>query len=77
MLFHETLRLGWWLIPEIVCLGLIVVGYIEIAKSPVAMAHDETSLPSPPVDAADPHPSGPQASAAADRPAGQARSAQE
>jgi hypothetical protein len=42
MLFHETLRLGWWLIPEIVCLGLIVVGYIEIAKSPVAMAHDET-----------------------------------
>ena len=42
MLFHETLRLGWWLIPEIVCLGLIVVGYIEIAKSPVAMAHDES-----------------------------------
>ena len=28
--------------PEIVCLGLIVVGYIEIAKSPVAMAHDES-----------------------------------
>ncbi|HEY2280562.1 MAG TPA: hypothetical protein VGI00_19570, partial [Streptosporangiaceae bacterium] len=69
MLFHETLRLGWWLIPEIVCLGLIVVGYIEIAKSPVAMAHDETSLPSPPVDAAaadpaGPHARGPQASEA-------------
>ena len=54
-----------------------MVGYIEIAKSPVAMAHDETSLPSPPVDAAGPHPSGPQASAAADRPADQARSRQE
>ena len=82
MLFHETLRLGWWLIPEIICLGLIVVGYIEIAKSPVAMAHDETSLPSPPVDAAgaaevSPHPSGPQAGAATELPADQARSAQD
>ncbi|MGO9782349.1 MAG: DMT family transporter [Streptosporangiaceae bacterium] len=50
MLFHEQLRLGWFLIPEIVCLVLIVVGYIEIAKSPVAMAHDEEAVaPSPPV----------------------------
>jgi hypothetical protein len=82
MLFHETLRLGWWLIPEIICLGLIVVGYIEIAKSPVAMAHDETSLPSPPVDAAgaaevSPHADGPQAGAATELPADQARSAQD
>ena len=51
MLFDEHLRLGWWLIPEIIALILIVVGYIEIAKSPVAMAHDE-SEPSPPVEAA-------------------------
>jgi hypothetical protein len=50
MLFHEQLRLGWFLIPEIVCLALIVVGYIEIAKSPVAMAHDEEAVAaSPPV----------------------------
>jgi len=41
MLYHEHLRLGWFLIPEIVALALITVGYIEIAKSPVAMAHDE------------------------------------
>jgi drug/metabolite transporter (DMT)-like permease len=42
MLFHEHLRLGWFLIPELVALALITVGYIEIAKSPVAMAHDES-----------------------------------
>ena len=51
MLFDEHLRLGWWLIPEIIALILIVVGYIQIARSPVAMAHDE-SEPSPPVEAA-------------------------
>jgi drug/metabolite transporter (DMT)-like permease len=50
LLFGEHLRLGWFLIPEIVALILIVVGYIEIAKSPVATAHDEEDVqPSPPV----------------------------
>ena len=49
LLFGEQLRLGWFLIPEIVALVLIVVGYIEIAKSPVAAAHDEAVQPSPPV----------------------------
>ena len=49
LLFGEQLRLGWFLIPEIVALVLIVVGYIEIAKSPVATAHDEAVQPSPPV----------------------------
>ena len=53
MLFGETLRLGWFLIPEIVALVLIVVGYIEIAKSPVATAHDEGVEPSPPVTVAE------------------------
>jgi hypothetical protein len=52
MLYHEQLRLGWFLIPEILALLLITIGYIEIAKSPVATAHDE-SEPSPPVEAAD------------------------
>jgi drug/metabolite transporter (DMT)-like permease len=42
MLYHEQLRLGWFLIPELLALALITVGYIEIAKSPVAMAHDES-----------------------------------
>jgi drug/metabolite transporter (DMT)-like permease len=51
MLYHEQLRLGWWLLPEITALILIVVGYIEIAKSPVATGHDEA--PSRPVPAAD------------------------
>ena len=49
LLFGEQLRLGWFLIPEIVALVLIVVGYIEIAKSPVATAHDGAVQPSPPV----------------------------
>ena len=49
LLFGEQLRLGWFLIPEIVALVLIVVGYIEIAKSPLAAAHDEAVQPSPPV----------------------------
>jgi len=49
LLFGEQLRLGWFLIPEIVVLALIVVGYIEIARSPVATAHDEAVQPSPPV----------------------------
>ena len=54
LLFGEQLRLGWFLIPEIVALVLIVVGYVEIARSPVATAHDEAVQPSPPaaVDAA-------------------------
>ncbi len=49
LLFGEHLRLGLFLIPELVALMLIVVGYIEIAKSPVAMANDEEVQPSPPV----------------------------
>jgi drug/metabolite transporter (DMT)-like permease len=47
MLYHEHLRLGWWLLPEIIALILIVVGYVEIAKSPVAAGHDEQSGRSP------------------------------
>jgi drug/metabolite transporter (DMT)-like permease len=49
ILFGEQLRLGWFLIPEVVALILIVIGYIEIAKSPVATAHDEAVQPAPPV----------------------------
>jgi drug/metabolite transporter (DMT)-like permease len=43
LLYGEQLRLGWWLVPELIALALIVVGYIEIAKSPVASGHDEAA----------------------------------
>jgi hypothetical protein len=35
-LFNEELRGGWWLLPQIVALGLIIVGCVQIAKSPLA-----------------------------------------
>jgi voltage-gated potassium channel Kch len=35
-LFSEQLRVGWWLLPEIAALALIVYGCIQIAKSPLA-----------------------------------------
>lgn len=35
-LFSEALRTGWWLIPEIAALAAIVVGCVQIAKSPLA-----------------------------------------
>ena len=36
MLYSETLRVGWWLVPEIVALAAIIVGCVQIAKSPLA-----------------------------------------
>ena len=35
-LFSEELRAGWWLIPQIVALAVIIAGCIQIAKSPLA-----------------------------------------
>ena len=35
-LFSEGLRVGWWLLPEILALGAIVFGCVQIAKSPLA-----------------------------------------
>jgi hypothetical protein len=35
-LYGEELRTGWWLIPEIVALGAIIFGCVQIAKSPLA-----------------------------------------
>jgi hypothetical protein len=35
-LYSEDLRVGWWLLPEIVALALIIVGCVQIAKSPLA-----------------------------------------
>jgi hypothetical protein len=35
-LFSEQLRVGWWLIPEIIALTAIIVGCVQVAKSPLA-----------------------------------------
>jgi hypothetical protein len=35
-LYSEVLRDGWWLVPEFVALAAIVVGCVQIAKSPLA-----------------------------------------
>jgi drug/metabolite transporter (DMT)-like permease len=35
-LYSENLRVGWWLLPEACMLGLIIVGCVQIAKSPLA-----------------------------------------
>jgi hypothetical protein len=35
-LFSEELRVGWWLLPEIIALMAIIVGCVQIAKSPLA-----------------------------------------
>jgi drug/metabolite transporter (DMT)-like permease len=41
VLFGEQVRTGWWLPLEIACLAVIVVGCVEIAKSPLAAASGE------------------------------------
>ena len=35
-LFSENVRVGWWLLPEIVILVAIIIGCVQISKSPVA-----------------------------------------
>jgi hypothetical protein len=35
-LFGEELRTGWWLVPQIICLAMIIIGCVQIAKSPLA-----------------------------------------
>jgi hypothetical protein len=35
-LFSEDLRVGWWLLPEVIALVAIIVGCVQIAKSPLA-----------------------------------------
>ncbi len=35
-LFGEDLRTGWWLAAEIVALAMIIIGCVQIAKSPLA-----------------------------------------
>ncbi|WUT00091.1 DMT family transporter [Streptomyces sp. NBC_00708] len=35
-LFGEELRTGWWVLPELLALGLIAAGCVELARSPLA-----------------------------------------
>ena len=35
-LFSESVRVGWWLLPEVLALAAIVLGCVQIAKSPLA-----------------------------------------
>lgn len=35
-LYSEELRVGWWLLPEIIALAAIIFGCVQIAKSPLA-----------------------------------------
>jgi hypothetical protein len=35
-LFSEELRTGWWLVPQIIALAAIIIGCVQIAKSPLA-----------------------------------------
>ena len=35
-LYSEQLRVGWWLVPEVFALGAIILGCVQIAKSPLA-----------------------------------------
>ncbi len=36
LLFAEDIRFGWWLVPEMLGLIVIAIGYIELARSPLA-----------------------------------------
>jgi hypothetical protein len=35
-LFSEVLRDGWWLLPQLIALAAIIIGCVQIAKSPLA-----------------------------------------
>lgn len=36
LLFAENIRFGWWLVPQVLGLIVIAIGYIELARSPLA-----------------------------------------
>jgi drug/metabolite transporter (DMT)-like permease len=38
LLFGETIRLGWWLVPQVAGLASIAAGYVELSRSPLAAA---------------------------------------
>ena len=42
VLFHDQVRFGFWLIPEIIGLALILAGSIELSRSPVLTSRTST-----------------------------------
>jgi hypothetical protein len=46
-LYSEELRVGWWLLPEIVALAAIIFGTVQIAKSPLAAESSASGHGSP------------------------------
>lgn len=47
LLFGETIRLGWWLVPQIIGLLAIAVGYVELSSSSLATALAQPSRETP------------------------------
>ncbi|MGH3414978.1 MAG: DMT family transporter [Actinocrinis sp.] len=45
LLFDENLRFGWWLMPEVLGLIVIVFGYVELSRSPLASGQSPDALP--------------------------------
>ncbi len=51
LLFDENIRVGWWLVPQLLGLAVILFGYLELSRSPLAsgqtpqdaVAHDDVS----------------------------------
>ena len=37
LLFGESIRLGWWLVPQVLGLAVIAAGYVELSRSPLAV----------------------------------------
>ena len=52
LLFSENTRLDWWLVPELLGLGAIAFGYIELSRSPLASGQNpQTAAAQPGMDA--------------------------
>jgi drug/metabolite transporter (DMT)-like permease len=47
LLFDEDIRFGWWLVPLILGLIVIAVGYIELARSPLASGQSPATQAKP------------------------------
>ena len=47
LLFAEDMRFGWWLVPEMLGLGAIAIGYIELARSPLALGQSPAAQEQP------------------------------
>ena len=47
LLFGETINLGWWLVPQIIGLIAIAVGYVELSSSSLAAALTQPTQDTP------------------------------